>query len=366
MSHFCLLKDPKKYRATDWDLLKDEKGRNYWLDHFRQQFEETARHGLDEYGRHAGKRIKDAKEEFYGVLDSLQADPRALGNGSLTILDLDHVRDEILRKHGLPDPYKKVKDRTNDEAIDQYKEVIRDLHMMETQADRWDAVVSGIFAGNMYDLGSVSTMHLADETVDFFDRCAKTKPRPWLVDDFDPLINDLADDPMSRWKKAVIFADNAGIDFVLGVMPLARELANEGVITVIAANEDPSLNDITAEEAVEVIQRLAVIDPDLAALIRGQMLEVVSTGSRVPLIDLSDVSKELNAATEDADLVILQGMGRAIESNWSADFAVDAVKIGLVKSPMVAEWLGGEIMDCVCKYEPTPKPEPEPEAEEEK
>ncbi len=147
--------------------------------------------------------------------------------------------------------------------------------------------------------------------------------------------------------------DNAGSDFVLGVMPLARELALAGTKIVLAANELPSLNDITADETVVVLENLARVDEDLATLISASMFEVVSTGNGSPLIDLSEVSEEINEAAADAEIVVLVGMGRAIESNLDAAFRVDALHLALLKDAAVAERIGGALFDCVCKYTPT-------------
>ena len=38
----------------------------------------------------------------------------------------------------------------------------------------------------------------------------------------------------------------------------------------------------------------------------------------------------MNAAAVDADLVILKGMGRGIESNFEAAFAVDAIWLAML------------------------------------
>jgi damage-control phosphatase, subfamily II, stand-alone protein len=47
------------------------------------------------------------------------------------------------------------------------------------------------------------------------------------------------------------------------------------------------------------------------------------------------VSPELAAAAADADLVVLEGMGRAIETNLNAHFTVDSLKLGMIKHPEV-------------------------------
>lgn len=40
------------------------------------------------------------------------------------------------------------------------------------------------------------------------------------------------------------------------------------------------------------------------------------------------VSAELAAEAADADLLVLEGMGRAIETNLTAFFTVDSLKLG--------------------------------------
>ncbi len=146
--------------------------------------------------------------------------------------------------------------------------------------------------------------------------------------------------------------DNAGADFVLGLMPLARELAAHGTQVVLAANELPSLNDITADETVELVGQLTTVDEDLASYVSAGLFEVVSTGNDIPLIDLSEVSDELNEAAADADLVILEGMGRSVQSNFNTRFRVDSIQLCLLKDPSVAARVGGEVYDCVCMYRP--------------
>lgn len=78
---------------------------------------------------------------------------------------------------------------------------------------------------------------------------------------------------------------------------------------------------------------------------------MVSTGNGLPVIDLTRVSAELCAAAEGAQLLVLEGMGRAIETNLHARAACDLLKLGMVKHPEVADMLGGQLLDCVCKFD---------------
>ena len=48
------------------------------------------------------------------------------------------------------------------------------------------------------------------------------------------------------------------------------------------------------------------------------------------------LSPECVAAAEDVDLVVLEGMGRAIETNLYASFTCDSLKLAMVKHPEVS------------------------------
>ncbi|KAJ6846030.1 pantothenate kinase 2-like [Iris pallida] len=82
-------------------------------------------------------------------------------------------------------------------------------------------------------------------------------------------------------------------------------------------------------------------------------LMVVENGCGSPCIDLRQVSLELAAAAKDADLIILEGMGRSLHTNYNAHFKCYALKLAMVKNQRLAEKLvSGNIYDCVCQFEP--------------
>lgn len=361
MSHFCLLKDPASYVAHDWDLIKDEVGRKHWLDLFANHFEEALKQASIQYGRTSGRQVINARQAFGQIIAQLRDNPASLPDGKLDIIQLCRQRERVLRAHRLNDPFGHIKSRENATAEKLYPQAAKKLHAMDGP-DKWLHLVECVFAGNMFDMGAPMTMHLAAEPADFVSLVEDVKPRPWLIDDFDLLSKELPDQPPTKWSKAIILVDNAGSDFILGVMPLARELAMYGTRVVLAANEIPSLNDITVDETIAVVERLAVADEGLAALLQAGMFEVVSTGNDIPLIDLAEVSDELNTAAADADLLIIEGMGRAVESNLNAQFKVDTIRLALLKDTAVAARVGGEVYDCVCKYTPAEKTEPDVKA----
>lgn len=47
------------------------------------------------------------------------------------------------------------------------------------------------------------------------------------------------------YHKCLIFVDNSGADVIFGIIPFARYLLAKGTRIVLAANSNPSVNDIT-------------------------------------------------------------------------------------------------------------------------
>lgn len=188
--------------------------------------------------------------------------------------------------------------------------------------------------------------------MDFRATRAKLQARPWSVDDFDAL--------MARWAShrhaaAVVFVDNSGADVVLGMLPLARELARRGTRVTLAANTVPSINDVTAEELAAMLPLIAAHDAVVRDAMADGRMRVIASGSDLPVIDLRFLSPALVEAARGADLVVLEGMGRAIETNLEARFTCDALRLGMVKHWEVAAALGGgPVYGCVCRFTTAP------------
>lgn len=51
------------------------------------------------------------------------------------------------------------------------------------------------------------------------------------------------------------------------------------------------------------------------------------------------------------DLIILEGMGRALHTNLNARLAVDSLKIAVVKNAWLAQRLGGPLFSVIFIYE---------------
>jgi len=360
-----------------WDDERTERNRGItktqWLSLFERSTAEFERRAREDEGSD-GVRASAFASSFATVIaiaredareDEVRKAVRGAAHGAydapwrgVNCLEMCRARDGALRARGFYDCFSKVKREENRAALTKLRDVLASIDLAEdANGERLMSVIRGCFAGNIFDLGAAASAALFGEGgCDFASTKEKgIKARPWCVDDFDAL--------KARWlcgaphKKAIMFVDNSGADIVLGMIPLARELLRRGTHVVIAANSVPSINDITAIELEEqIIPALVDLgDVILSPAIADGRLRVVASGSDMPVIDLRYLSDEIVDEAQDADLVILEGMGRGIETNLYAKFSIDSLKIAMVKHQEVATLLGGELYDCVVKFDCAPE-----------
>jgi uncharacterized protein with ATP-grasp and redox domains len=341
---FCKLANPSSYVACSWDLATEEIARKHWVSFFKRHLDTILELGVDsaKSKAEAAKRAESCKRDFFGSFDGFAENPS--GYGRVTILTLDSWRDECLRRWGFEDPFADLKNRENEKMLPLLPAVCREVDSLAGRA-QLDALILGLFAGNIFDMGADATAKaFLGASPDFFATRANITPRPWLIDDYDSVAGRFLYGPVHR--KAVFFIDNAGSDFLLGAIPTMRWMARRGTRIVLAANDRPTLNDMTVGDVRAWWPRIVEAEPSIGAL----PIEIVDTGTGEPLIDLGRVSRELNVAAEDADLVILEGMGRGVESNLDAEFSCDAVNIAMIKDSAVAGRHGGKVFDVVCRF----------------
>ena len=355
---FVKLADPATYIACGWDLTADAEGRRHWVDFFCRHIETLLKLGVAaavarrESPASAQARADACREEFVPTFQRFGESPD--GRGRVTILTLDQWRDQLLRKHGFDDAFVDLKSRENEKMLPLLPAVCAQIDALKGEA-QCRAVFDGIFAGNIFDMGAEATAkQFLAGSPDFFKIRQSLAPRPWLIDDYDTISARFLSGAPHR--KCIFFIDNAGSDFLLGALPMIRWLARRGTEVVIAANERPTLNDMTIHDVLECWPRILSTERSIA----GLPISIVSTGTGEPLIDLSDVSSDLNAAASDADLVILEGMGRGVESNLDAKFSCDAINLAMLKDAMVAKRHGGKVFDIVCRYDIDENLQPRP------
>lgn len=351
-----LLADPNAYRACLWDLSNHPARFTYWLGLFRSHFpklldeavvEAVDRGVAQDDARAAARR---AAERFNAILDELASNPKA--NGRLDILEICLAREAVIRDVGFPDPYRIAKHRENETALRLLPQLLEQLDTMP-DPQRAIRIAEGVFAGNIFDLGATQTAALFEngKSVDFHAVRGKLAPRPWLIDGLDRWVRRIVG--RASYGRALVFVDNAGCDIVLGMVPFVRDLLLRGIDVLLTANTTPSLNDITHDALVAMMNEIAEFDRVIRASLHERRLQLVASGNGLPLIDLTRVSQELVAAVyrEPIDLVVLEGMGRAVESNLDAAFHCDSLKLAMVKDQGVAEALGGKVYDLVMRFD---------------
>jgi uncharacterized protein with ATP-grasp and redox domains len=344
LSPFCKLADPRTYVACDWNLCLDHKARDYWVGFFKRHLETILKLGItcSNAGPQAEERAAACRAEYVTCFDRFRASPHE--HECVTILTLDDWRDQFLRKHGFEDSFFDLKDRENAAALPLLPEVCRQIDALAGE-QQLRAVVEGVFAGNIFDMGAEATAKaFLNGGPSFFETRAKLPRRPWLIDDYDAFAERMLRG--DGYRNIVFFVDNAGSDFVLGAVPMMRFLARRGARVVMAANERPTLNDMTIHDVRTWWPSLLEAEPSLS----GLPITPVSTGTGEPLIDLMGVSEELNRMAADADLVVLEGMGRGVESNLNAELSCDALNLAMLKDVEVARRVGGRVYDVVCRH----------------
>lgn len=348
---FPLLADPQAYVACPWDLSADQERRDYWLRLFRKHWQSLLKHAMDEAaerGVDATDACAEANHLFMAYLDTVNQEPEAYGR--LDVLAICWQRENALRAAGIADPYRLSKQIENERALAYLPSLLNELDLgpRDNEAQR---IIEGVFAGNIFDMGAEHTQKMFEEgTVDFASIRAKLKPRPWRYDAMDAWKARYCVTP---YRQALLFVDNAGPDVVLGMIPLARHLLQLGTSVVLSANTEPSLNDVTHAELTELIDRIAEFDPVVRVSRLTNQLRLIESGNWAPLMDLTKISPQLAEAAEELefDLVVLEGMGRSMESNPDCELTCDCLRLAMVKDLGVAQGFGAELFDLVMRYE---------------
>ncbi|XP_022736934.1 pantothenate kinase 2 isoform X3 [Durio zibethinus] len=374
---FPLLANQKMYEPNTIDLA-DHSELEYWFTVLSEHLPDLVDKAVaSEGGTDDAKRRGDAfARAFSAHLARLMEEPAAYGK--LGLANLLELREECLREFQFLDAYRSIKLRENEASLAVLPDLLLELDRMDEEA-RLLTLIEGVLAANIFDWGSRACVDLYHKgTIIEIYRMSRNKmQRPWRVDDFDlfkeRMLGSKGKKPRPH-KRALLFVDNSGADIVLGMLPLARELLRRGTEVVLVANSLPALNDVTAMELPDIVAEAAKHCDILrrAAEAGGLLVDamtntldgskensssvplmVVENGCGSPCIDLRQVSSELAAAAKDADLIILEGMGRALHTNFNARFKCEALKLAMVKNQRLAEKLiKGKIYDCVCRYEP--------------
>ncbi len=125
-------------------------------------------------------------------------------------------------------------------------------------------------------------------------------------------------------------------------------LKNEDTKIILCANSKPAINDTTYAELTIIVKKACALDSTLKdAYYSTNRLLIMETGSGSPCLDFNRINVELaeSCSKFKVDLVILEGMGRAIHTNYDAKFKCDCLKIAVVKNSWLANRLDLKVND---------------------
>ncbi|KAA8593551.1 hypothetical protein FQN60_009667 [Etheostoma spectabile] len=353
-----LLQDASSYIPDTVDLTEDAHAREYWLYCFEEALDGVVQRAVASQPDmpEAAERAEKFRQKYRHKLQTLRHQPLVLlfspsAYGSLTVRSLLDTREHCLNEFNFPDPYSKIKQRENDMALKYYQKAVKCLDELSWE-ERQYALVRGVLAGNVFDWGAKAVSDVLESDPEFGFEQAKRQleERPWLVDSYDQWFERLKGPPH---KCAMFFVDNSGVDIILGVMPFVRELLSRGTEVVLASNSGPALNDVTNGELQILTESIAAMDPVVQAGLREDRLTLVQSGSSSPCLDLSRLDKVLAMVVRErkTDLVIIEGMGRAIHTNYYAMLSCESLKMAVIKNSWLADRLGGKLFSVVFKYE---------------
>lgn len=331
-----------------WDLARDADVIPHWTAIFRANARFLLEIVAADGDRDALPRAEAALEIFEGLLRDLDAGEAARSVRTVHAVTL--VREHLLRGHDLPDAYRATKAREAGRVLVEAPAAIErawELGGWEGSREALIEVLSDLLAGNLFDLGSRWTQE-AFRAGELDIAGARRGYRAWVAEclsHWDPaVLARLQPRPRSLEMPAegrvLLFADNAGADFLLGILPAAVFWARRWEVVVVV-NSLPASNDIAIQEARAHWSLLGALPGSpLARVEAAGRLSLVESGTGSPGIDLRYVGPKLNGVAPGAGWVMLEGQGRAIETNWETSFLCPVLRAAVVKDPCVAETIG--------------------------
>ncbi|CAL5397857.1 unnamed protein product [Camellia sinensis] len=193
-------------------------------------------------------------------LNRLMEDPAAYGK--LGLANLLELREDCLREFYFADAYRSIKQRENEASLAVLPDLLMEIDSMNEET-RLLTLIEGVLAANIFDWGSRACVDLYHKgtIIEIYRMSRKKMQRPWRVDDFDLFKERMlgsGDKKPPPHKRALLFVDNSGVDVILGMLPLARELLRWGTeVVVLVANSFPVLNDVTAMELLDIVAEAA-------------------------------------------------------------------------------------------------------------
>ncbi|CAG8635770.1 18813_t:CDS:2, partial [Racocetra fulgida] len=271
--------------------------------------------------------------------------------GALTVRSLLNLREQCLHELGFSDIFVKVKAEENKAALESLQNLLANIDSIQNVEDKIDFLIDNILAGNMFDWGSGQILDMLKKGELSFELAHTKIKKPEHLNQTNKFKQRIVSKTKLPLRKAVIFVDNSGADIVLGIIPFARFLISLDMDIILAANSFPAANDVTADELIDILSSVSEMDSLIAAAWASKKLTVMATGSFSPCLDLIRINEDLAMACENVDLVVLEGMGRAIHTNYNAMFTCASLKLAVFKNSIAANELGAHVYDAIVLYD---------------
>ncbi|XP_011501587.1 PREDICTED: pantothenate kinase 4 [Ceratosolen solmsi marchali] len=348
---FCpLLVDPATYNPDTTDLAQDKEARDYWLGCFEESMDKVIMRAIESQPESptAKDRAKKLKEKYINRLHYLHKQPFAYG--TLTVRTLLDTIEHCMKEFDFPDPYFHQKRQENERALKCLESRLDLIDSLEGST-KLEELIRGVLIGNIFDWGAQEIATLLEQNNFSFEDAQKKIPeRPWLKDNLDNWIKRLHEAPPH--KCAAVFVDNSGVDIILGILPFVRDLLQRGTKVILCANSMPALNDVTYPELVVILRDAAMICDVIKYALNEDRLMAMETAQAGPCLDLSRLNLDLCLAMikQNVDLIVIEGMGRALHTNLYAKMKCESLKLAVVKNRWFAKRLGGDMYAVICKY----------------
>ncbi|ORX82130.1 fumble-domain-containing protein [Anaeromyces robustus] len=337
-----------EYHPDTFDL-SDPELQKYWIDTFDKNLHKMVDMALSWLHTHFLTNTDNSKsfEDIYRKhLQVLRREPNAYG--PLSVRSLLILREQCLHEMGFGDIFEHVKQEEKRTALETLPNLLKKIDALP-ENEKLSVLIDNVLAGNMFDWGANEVHNMLQKGELNFDSAkikVKKSEKYFNLNEFRESLE------LNQYHKAVIFVDNSGADIVLGIIPFARYLLSHNIDVILAANSLPCVNDVTYNDLISIIEQVTSFDKPIndAYNIYGKLM-VYETGSGSPCLDLRNVSCDLAEACENVDLVIIEGMGRAMHTNFHAKFICDSLKLAVFKNASVAKTLGGNMYDGICLFE---------------
>jgi len=289
------------------DLTRDNEARQYWIQCFRDSLPKFTDRAIASqlHAPEVQQRALRFQEKFLHKLETFCTQPCAFGN--LTVRGLLDLREHCLQEFDFHDPYLRQKQVENNTALALLSDHLQSLQSLDWKL-RQERLVVGFLAGNIFDWGAKEVALLMEAgEMDFESAISHLGPRPWHIDHVDLWVQTVQ---RRTYKCAVIFIDNSGADFILGVIPFVEELLRMSTSVILCANTRPVLNDVTYAELTLLLTQVATISSVIDSALKSGQLVARDSGQGSPCLDLAKLNCDLAREMEDkqVDLLILEGM----------------------------------------------------------